>query len=101
MSVCVCVRMDGKFAYMHPKYSPSLLLLVLAHAHLNVSDPHVPLDVVADHEVSQDAAGGDLGLLDDVGAEGDPAHVLFVFDDGGDGKLGLGWSTKTGSVVSF
>lgn len=62
--------------------------------HLNVSDPHVSLHVVADHEVSQHAAGGDLCLLDDVGAEGNLADVLFVFDHRGDGKLGLGWSTE-------
>lgn len=59
-------------------------------SHLNVPDPHVPLHVVADHEVSQEAVGGDLGLLDDVGAEGDLADVVFVFDRSGDGRLGLG-----------
>lgn len=58
--------------------------------HLNVSYPHVSLHVVADHKVSQEAVGGDLGLLDDVGAEGDPADVLFVFDHSGDGRLRLG-----------
>lgn len=55
--------------------------------HLNVSYPHVSLNIVADHKVSQDAVGGDLGLLDDVGAEGDLADVLFVFDRGAGGRV--------------
>ena len=58
-------------------------------SHLDVSNPHVSLDIIADHKVSQDAAGGDLGLLDDVRAKGDLPDVLFVFDHSGDGKLGL------------
>lgn len=68
--------------------------------HLNVSDPHVSLNIIADHEVSQDATGGDLCLLNDVGAEGDLADVLFVFDHSGDGKLRFGWSTKTGNALT-
>ncbi len=59
-------------------------------SNLNVSDPHVSLHIVADHKVSQEAGGGDLGLLDDVGAEGDPADVVFTFDDSGDRRLRLG-----------
>lgn len=58
-------------------------------AHLNVSYPQVSLHVIADDEVSQQAAGADLGLLDDVGAEGDPVDVLLLFDHGGDGRLEL------------
>lgn len=58
---------------------------------LNVSDPHVSLHVVADHKISQNAIGGDLGLLDDVGTEGHSADVLFHFDHRGDGMLGPGW----------
>lgn len=56
-------------------------------AHLNVSDAHVPLDVVANHEISQQPVGGDPGLLDDVGAEGDPAHVLLRLDHRGNREL--------------
>lgn len=69
--------------------------------HLDVSDPQLSLHVVADHKVSQDAAGGDAGLLDDVWAEGDPPDVVLLFDLGGDGKHRLHCSTKTGSVFLF
>ncbi len=65
-------------------------LSMTLRSHLNVSDPHVPLHIVADHKVSQEAIGGDLGLLDDVGAEGDLADVLFLFDHSGDRRLRLG-----------
>lgn len=67
--------------------------------HLNVSDAHVSLHVVADHEISQNAIGGDLGLLDDVGAEGDLADVLLVLDHRGDGRLGLRWKHKDRKCV--
>lgn len=70
-----------------------LMFVFIMHVrvdHLNVSDAHVSLHVVADHKVSQDAAGGDLGLLDDVGAEGDLADVLFILDHSGHGRLELG-----------
>lgn len=66
--------------------------------YLHVSDSRVPLEVVADHKISQDAVGGDHGLLHDVGAEGDLAGVLFPLDRRGDWRLHLGWSTKTPSV---
>ena len=59
-------------------------------SHLDVSYPHVPLHVVADHKVSQEAAGGDLSLLDDVGTEGDLADVLLFVDHSGEGRLRLG-----------
>lgn len=68
---------------------------------LYVSDPQLSLHVVADHEVSQGAARGDLGLLDDVWAEGDLADVSLVSDGGGDRKLRFVCSTKTGSVGVF
>lgn len=67
-------------------------------SHLNVSYSHVSLDVITDHKVPQKATGGDLGLLDDVGVEGDLADVLLVFYQSGNGGLELGCSTKTGSV---
>lgn len=56
-------------------------------AHLNVPDGHVPLDVVANDEIPQQPVGGDPGLLDDVGAEGDPARVLLLLDRRGNGEL--------------
>lgn len=58
------------------------------------------MHVVADHEISQQAVDGNLGLLDDVGAEGDPADSLSPFDHRGNGRLGLGYGTKTGSVFT-
>lgn len=70
-------------------------------SHLNVSYPHVSLHIITNHKVSQEAVGGDLGLLDDVGAEGDLADVLFVFDHSSDGRLRVGLGTKTGSVFLF
>lgn len=70
-------------------------------SHLDVADAHVSLHIVADDEVSQEAAGADLRLLDDVWAEGDAAHVLFSFDHRGDRKLRFGWSTKTRSGLVF
>lgn len=70
-------------------------------SHLDVTDAHVSLHVIADHEVSQEAAGADLRLLHDVGAEGDAAHVLLPFDHRGDRKLRFGWCTETGSGLVF
>lgn len=55
--------------------------------YLNVSYPHLSLHIVADHKVSQQAVGGDLGLLDDVRAEGDLADVFLLFDHRGDGRV--------------
>lgn len=87
--VCVCVLF---VCFILKKVRPS---------HLDVADAHVSLHVVADDEVSQEAAGADLRLLDDVGAEGDVAHVLFSFDHCGDRKLRFGWSTKMGRGLVF
>lgn len=64
-------------------------------SHLNVSYPHVSLDIVTDHKVSQIAVGRDLGLLDDVGFEGDLVDVLFICYHSGDGGFELGWTTNT------
>lgn len=78
-----------------------LILKKVRPSHLDVADAHVSLHVIADDKVSQEAAGADLRLLDDVGAEGDVAHVLFSFDHCGDRKLWFAWSTKTGSALVF
>lgn len=70
-------------------------------SHLYVSNPQFSLNIVANHKVSQVAVGGDLGLLDNIGAEGDLADVLFILDCSGDGWFRFGLSTKTGSSVVF
>lgn len=66
-----------------------------AEAHLDVPDAHVPLDVVADDEVPQHPVGGDPGLLDDVGTEGDPAHVLLLLDHRGNRQLRPAWRSQS------
>lgn len=37
--------------------------------YLNISDTQLPVDIVSDYEVSQDAISGNLGLLDNIGTE--------------------------------
>ena len=59
------------------------------HSHLYVSDAQLSLHVVADHKVAEVTAGGNLGLLDDVGAEADLAEVLVLLDHRGDGQISL------------
>lgn len=101
MCLCVFVRVAGwgiTFFKNSVFFFRSLCFVSASH-YLNVADPHPSLHVVADHEIPQNAVGGDLGLLDDVGAEGDLADAVFLRDGGGDGKLELGWrETETGSV---
>ena len=65
--------------------------------HLYVSDAQLSLHVVTDHEVAQVTAGGDLGLLDDVGAEADLAEVLVLLDRRGDGQVRLAWGGGMGA----
>ena len=60
-------------------------------ADLYVSYPHLPLHVVAHYKVSQNAAGGDLGLLHNVWLEGDLADVLVLFDHRGNRGCGISW----------
>ena len=58
---------------------------------LYVSYPQLSLHVIVHHKLSQHAAGGDLSLLNDVGAEGDPTERLILFDHRGNRKSRLGW----------
>lgn len=37
--------------------------------YLNISNTQLPVDIVSDYEVSQDAISGNLGLLDNIGTE--------------------------------
>lgn len=37
--------------------------------YLNISNTQLPVDIVSDYEVSQNAISGNLGLLDNIGTE--------------------------------
>lgn len=61
---------------------------------LHVAYAGVPLHVVADDEVAQQAGCADLGLLDDAGVKGHSPHVALLLHNGGHGELRLGWKRQ-------
>lgn len=61
---------------------------------LDVAYAGVPLHVVADDEVAQQAGCADLGLLDDVGVKGHSPHAAHLLHTGGHGELRFGWERQ-------
>lgn len=67
-----------------PFYGKYVNMLILwkycVYVYLYIADSSFPLYIIEHHKFSQHAIGGNFGLLDDVGSEGDLAEGFVLFD---------------------
>lgn len=63
-------------------------------SYLHVAHTGVPLHVVADDEVAQQASCADLGLLDDAGVKGHSPHAALLLHSRGHRELRFGWDRQ-------